>query len=290
MRLDDPAAKRIVEEKAIPGESKPMDYAWSIFHYEQETYNLIQSGRQWLGDAFYGTNNKTVQYSLADYKLGINSKLRGRFYSSSVQEGLFSFDVAGNAIESLKIPAISGGRYDNKANFLDVDMWLTPQIKENLWNWTINYKNTTGTGYLDYLSLQYPRIFNAKHDNPLYLLPNSTDSSYSISLINTNASTQIWLRNGTSNWSKMINYSSALKLNVKPESQLLLIDSQKAISPDFIKVLHNVSFVRQICRITLYFIEESISITNTFSNIKKAMEKHRTWHLNQSWLRMRSIF
>jgi hypothetical protein len=239
MRLDDPAAKRIVEEKATPGESKPMDYAWSIFHYEPETYNLIQSGRQWLGDAFYGTNNKTVQYSLADYKQGINSKLRGRFYSSSVQEGLFLFDVAGNAIENLKIPAISGERYDNKANFLDVDMWLTPKIKDNLWSWTINYKNTTGTGYLDFLSLQYPRIFNAKHDNPLYLLPNSTDSSYSISLINANASTQIWLRNGTSNWSKMINYTSTLKLNVKPESQLLLIDSQKAISPTFIKILPN---------------------------------------------------
>ena len=239
IRLDDPGAKRIEEVKATPGELKSTDYAWSIFHYEPETYNLIQSGRQWLADAFYGTNNKTVQYSLADYKQGINSKLRGRFYSSSVQEGLFSFDVAGNTIESLKIPAISGGRYDNKANFMDLDMWLTPQIKDNLWSWTINYKNTTGTGYLDFLSLQYPRIFNAKHDNPLYLLPNSTDSSYSISIINTTASTQIWLRNGSSNWSKMINYSSSLKLNVKPESQLLLIDSQKAISPAFIKMLPN---------------------------------------------------
>ena len=37
----------------------------------------------------------------------------------------------------------------------------------------------------------------------------------------------------------MINYSSSLKLNVKPESQLLLIDSQKAISPAFIKMLPN---------------------------------------------------
>lgn len=239
IRLDDPGAKRIEEVKATPGELKSTDYAWSIFHYEPETYNLIQSGRQWLGDAFYGTNNKTVQYSLADYKQGINSKLRGRFYSSSVQEGLFSFDVAGNTIESLKIPAISGGRYDNKANFMDLDMWLKPQIKDNLWSWTINYKNTIGTGYLDFLLLQYPRIFNAKHDNPLYLLPNSTDSSYSISIINTTASTQIWLRNGTSNWSKMIENSSSLKLNVKPESQLLLIDSQKAISPAFIKMLPN---------------------------------------------------
>jgi len=246
IRLDDPGAKRIEEVKATPGELKPTDYAWSIFHYEPETYNLIQSGRQWLGDAFYGTNNKTVQYSLADYKQGINSKLRGRFYSSSVQEGLFSFEVAGNTIESLKIPAISGGRYDNKANFMDLDMWLTPQIKDNLWSWTINYKNTTGTGYLDFLSLQYPRIFNAKHDNPLYLLPNSTDSSYSISLINSTASTQIWLRNGTGNWSKMINYTSSLKLNVKPESQLLLIDSQKAISPAFIKILPNQNINKEI--------------------------------------------
>ena len=246
MRLDDPAAKRIVEEKATAGDSKTMEYAWSIFHYEPETYNLIQSGRQWLGDAFYGTNNKTVQYSLADYKQGINSKLRGRFYSSSVQEGLFSFDLAGNTIESLKIPAISGGRYDNKANFIDLDMWLTPQIKDNLWSWTINYKNTTGTGYLDFLSLQYPRVFNAKHENPLYLLPNTTDSSFSISLINANAATQIWLRNGANNWSKMINYSSTLKLNVKPESQLLLFDSQKAISPAFIKLLPNQNINKEI--------------------------------------------
>ena len=246
IRLDDPAAKRITEEKATPGESKTIDYAWSLFHYEPETYNLIQSGRKWLGDAFYGTNNKTVQYSLADYKQGINSKLRGRFYSSSIQEGLFSFDVAGNTIESLKIPAISGGRYDNKANFVDLDMWLTPQLKDNLWSWTILYKNTTGTGYLDYLSLQYPRLFNAKHDNPLYFLPNTTDSSFSISILNTNASTQIWLRNGRNDWSKMINYSSTLKLNVKPESQLLIFDSQKAMEPSFIKQLPNQNINKEI--------------------------------------------
>jgi len=246
IRFDDPAAKRILEEKSIPGDSKTMDYAWSIFHYEPETYNLIQSGRQWLGDAFYGTNNKTVRYSLADYKLGINSKLSGRFYSSSIQEGLFTFDVAGSTIENLKIPAITGGRYDNKANFLDLNVWIMPQIKDNLWSWTINYKNTTGTGYLDYLSLQYPRIFNAKHDNPLYLLPNTTDSSFSISLSNTNASTQIWLRNGTDYWSKMINYSTTLKLNVKAESQLLIFDSQKTMEPAFIKFLPNQNINKEV--------------------------------------------
>jgi hypothetical protein len=246
IRFDDPAAKRIAEEKAVTGESKSLDYAWSIFHYEPETYNLIQSGRQWVGDAFYGTNDKTVQYPLADYKTGINSKLRGRFYSSSIQEGVFSFDVAGSTIDNLKIPAISGGRYDNKANYLDLDLWLAPQIKDNLWSWTIRYKNSTGTGYLDYLSLQYPRIFNAKNDNPLYLLPNTTDSSFSISLLNTNASSQIWLRNGKNSWSKMINYSSSIKLNVKAESQLLLFDSQKAIAPTFIKLLPNQNINKEV--------------------------------------------
>ena len=246
IRFDDPTAKRIIEEKAMPGESKSMDYAWSIFHYEPETYNLIQSGRQWLADAFYGTNNKTVQYPLADYKTGINSRLRGRFYSSSIQEGVFSFDVPGGSIENLKIPAISGGRYDNKANYLDLDLWLAPQIKDNLWSWTIQYKNSTGTGYLDFLSLQYPRIFNAKHDNPLYLLPNTSDSSYSISLLNANTSTQIWLRNGRKRWSKLINYSSSIKLNVQPESQLLLFESQKAMTPTFIKLLPNQNINKEV--------------------------------------------
>ena len=277
IRLDDPAAKRIEEVKASPGELNSTDYAWSIFHYEPETYNLIQSGRQWLGDAFYGTNNKTVQYLLADYKQGIKSKLSGRFYSSSVQEGLFSFDVAGNAIESLKIPAISGERYDNKANFSDLDRWLTPQIKDNLWSWTINYKNTTGTGYLDFLSLQYPRIFNAKHDNPLYLLPNSTDSSYSISIINATVSTQIWLRNGPSNWSKMINFSGSLKLNVKPESQLLLIDSQKAISPTFIKILPNQNINKEAGNELLIISSPALKeAANTLAKYKISSQKITT--------------
>lgn len=269
IRLDDPAAKRIKEEKAVLGESKSMDYAWSIFHYEPETYNLLQSGRQWLGDAFYGTNNKTVQYPLADYKPGINSRLRGRFYSSSIQEGVFSFDVAGSPIENLKIPAISGGRYDNKANYKDLDLWLAPQIKDNLWSWTIQYKNTTGTGYLDYLSLQYPRIFNAKHDNPLYLLPNTIDSSFSISILNSSASAQIWLRNGRNEWSKMINYSSTLKLNVRPESQLLLFDSQKALTPTYIKRLTNQNINKDVGYELLIISSPALKeATNALANYK----------------------
>lgn len=246
IRLDDPSPKRIEEEVAVLGDSRTIDYAWTIFHYEPETYNLIQSGRQWLGDAFYGSNNKTVQYALADYKIGLNARLMGRFYSSSIQEGLFSFEVMGSSIGSLKIPAISGGRYDNKANFVDLDVWVSPLLKDNIWNWTLNYKNTSGTGYLDYLSLQYPRIFNAKNDNPLYLLPNTRDSTYSISIANTNASKQIWLRNGINKWVKIINYTSTLKLSVEPESQLLILDTQKALSPTFVRFLPNQNINKEI--------------------------------------------
>jgi hypothetical protein len=246
IRLDDPSPKRIEEEKAVPGDTKSMDYAWSIFHYEPETYNLIQSGRQWLGDAFYGTNNKAVQYALADYKTGLKARLRGRFYSSSVQEGLFSFDVIGNSIESLRIPAISGGRYDNKANFLDVDAWVSPSLKDQVWSWTLHYKNTNGTGYIDFLGLHYPRIFNAKNDNPLYLLPNTLDSTFSISLLNTNPLTQIWLRNGTHKWTKIINYSNTIKLSVKSESQLLLLDGQKTLAPSFLKNVNNQNINKEV--------------------------------------------
>jgi hypothetical protein len=43
---------------------------------------------------------------------------------------------------------------------------LNPQIKDNVWNWTLRYTNTSGTGYLDYISLKYPKIFNASQENP----------------------------------------------------------------------------------------------------------------------------
>jgi hypothetical protein len=105
IRLDDPAARRISEIDAKPGASPALDYGYVQLHYEPETYNLIQSGREWLGDAFYGTSNKLVQYNLPDYKMGSPSYFRSRLINSSINTGEFTLEFPGQSFPSLSIPA-----------------------------------------------------------------------------------------------------------------------------------------------------------------------------------------
>lgn len=239
IRLDDPAARRISEIDVKPGFSPALDYGYVQLHYEPETYNLIQSGREWLGDAFYGTSNKIVQYNLPDYKVGSPSYFRSRLLNSSINPGEFTLEFPGQSFPSLSIPAISGGRYDSKSNSKDFDTWLNPQIKDNVWNWTLRYTNTSGTGYLDYISLKYPKLFNASQENPWYLLPNTKDSSYSISIKNLTTNHQIWWKNGWNEWVKFKNPIASLKLDAMAGGQLLLVDPSKAQAPTYAGKLEN---------------------------------------------------
>ena len=239
IRLDDPAAQRISEVDAKTGKSPALDYGYVQMHYEPETYSLIQSGRQWLGDAFYGSSNKIVQYNLPDYKMGLPIYLRTRLVNSSVNAGEFTLEIPGNTIPAISIPAISGGRYDQKSNTKDYSTWLNPQLKDNAWNWTLRYTNSSGTGYLDYISLKYPRLYNASQENPWYLLPNTIDSSFSISIKNLGPSQQIWWKNGPNAWEKLKNPGTILQLEAKSGSQLLLIDPAKAQAPVFLGKVEN---------------------------------------------------
>jgi len=158
IRLDDPAPKAIAEISAAAGSvAQTVDYGLSRFHYEPETYNLLQSGREWLGDGFFGNVNRTIQYPLADYKTGISSVLTGRLASSSIAPGTFSFSIPGNSINPLIFPATTGGRYDQKAFVQHFSARIFPEIKDQNWTWNLAYSNTTGSGYIDYIDLEYPR-------------------------------------------------------------------------------------------------------------------------------------
>ena len=69
-----------------------LNYAYSLKHYEPETYNVLQSGQTWLGDAFFGNGTKFLQYSISDYFEGKPAYLEAKFYASSI--GSSSFTVS----------------------------------------------------------------------------------------------------------------------------------------------------------------------------------------------------
>lgn len=228
IRLDDPTPKAITDFPSVTASTTALDYGYSRFHYEPETYNLLQSGREWLGDGFFGNVNRTIQYPLADYKTGIPSLLSGRLASSSIAPGTFTFSIPGNTIAPIRFPATTGGRYDQKAFLLTFSASVNPEIKDQSWTWNLAYSNTTGSGYIDYIDLHYPRKFNATNENPHYFLPNKTDSTFSISIQNRQANHLVWIKLAGKTWQ---NVSSLAFNKVAPGAELLIFDPAKAADP-----------------------------------------------------------
>jgi len=237
IRLDDPAPKPITDLAGTTDAStQALDYGLSRFHYEPELYNLLQSGREWLGDGFFGTVNRSIQYPLPDYKTGLSSRLSGRLASASIAPGTFTFSIPGNILAPMTLPAISGGRYDQKAFVQNFSATVYPEIKEQSWTWNLNYTNSTGSGYIDYIDLEYPRRFNAKNENPHYFLPNKTDSTFRISIQNLQLSHQVWLKNAGKNWQKTTTLTFK---QIAPGSELLIFDPIKAADPKTLELVAN---------------------------------------------------
>ncbi len=206
-----------------------LPFAWSIKHYEPETFNLLQSGRIWLGDAFYGSSNKFLQYSLSDYLDGKSAHIQLKLYASSTGPSTFTIP---SLTKSIPMDPIPGGRYDNKASSQTLSTWLTPTLSNKNWSFPIQFQTSSGTGYIDYISFMYPKSFDAKHENPLYLLPNSKDSTLNISIANLSSDQQIWINNGGTLWKKMAN-NLPFQYTFKSNSQLALADPNSAIEPNF---------------------------------------------------------
>ena len=233
LRTDDPKPMRINTLNPPKGTGNPLNFANTLSRYEPEKYNLIQSGRTWLGDAFYGSGNLALQYMIKDVLIDQKATLKSRFYSGGTTPGTFTINIPGNAPIPLEIAAITGNRYDQKAFWGDINQSITISPSADKWNWSIGYQATSGTGYLDYIQLAYARKFNAETDVPLYLFTNKRDTTVNLQIPNLQSSSIVWLKNGEKPWQKLQIPGAEMEINISPGSELALGNQSKATFPIF---------------------------------------------------------
>jgi len=241
LRIDDQQAVRIKSEKLIQGKAPYLDFGYGDFHYEPELNNLIQSGREWLGDDFSANTEKKLSYPLSDYKAGFDALLYGRLANGSISPGEFSFQIPSNNIPKINIEAINNSRYDLKANLKEFSFALRPSVINSNWDWTLKYSANNGTGYLDYISLIYPKIFNAKNTSPGYWLGNKTDSTFSLNILNLESKHQIWHWNQGKDWIRYENPMNNPEIKSKNNSRIFIFDPIIAKNPLSIQQVENQS-------------------------------------------------
>ncbi|MHA8051721.1 type IX secretion system sortase PorU [Aquirufa sp. ROCK-SH2] len=239
IRLDDPKPIRITSKIVKQGSPPYVDYGYYSFHYEQELNNLIQSGREWLGESFSSNSEKKLMYELTDYKKDSQSLLYGRVYNASIQAAEWNLQLPGSSNKSIQIPAINNSRYDIKALPAEFAYSLTPLLNTNSWECKLQYKSSGGSGYLDKISLVYPKLFNAKSSQSNYWLPNQVDSVFSIKIINLEEQHQIWQLENDSQWTRYENPIENPQITSKSQAQLFIFDPNNASSPQYSGIVKN---------------------------------------------------
>jgi hypothetical protein len=254
LRVDDPKPVRMTTLRPPKGVGNPVNFAHTLSRYEPEKYNLIQSGRTWLGHAFFGTGNLVLQYALKDVLDGTTAELKARFYAGGTTPSKFSLTIPGNSPISIDIPAISGNRYDQKAFFTDVKQPIKVNSSGPNWNWNIAYQTTSGTGYLDYIQFAYKRKFNANTDLPLYLFTNSRDTTANVQIQNLQATSLVWLKNGQNEWQQIQTPGAEMEIRYSPGSQLALGNSSTASYPIWRERISNQDLLAQDPKLQLIII------------------------------------
>jgi hypothetical protein len=231
LKIDDSNPERIKSKILQSGKSPYIDYGYFDYHFEPELINLLQSGRQWLGPSFASNTNNKISYFLPDYKNGISSLLYGKLANGSINRGEFTFQIPNNTLPILPIEGINNSRYDIKAITKEFEWKVTPELKNSTWEWYLTYNNSSGTGYIDHISLIYPKRFNAKSTLTNYWLPNQVDSVFSINILNLEKQHEIWLLENGNNWTRFENPIENPEISCTKQTQIFIFNPNEAPNP-----------------------------------------------------------
>ena len=168
------------------------------FIWEQDSVNLLNSGKLWLGAPMGQGVGKTatVNYSFNSNKLQNNAPVLfdAQFVSTNYnQVAQFDLKWADTKIRSTSVNPVSGLVYDPTANMVLDSFMYWPSKTNATTNLTLQYNAPTGsTGWLDYVEMHVtkPLGFN---DQNYFSFDGKTDAStYLYQLDNADAASLVW--------------------------------------------------------------------------------------------------
>lgn len=168
-----------------------IDYAF----IEDETYNLISSGRRWLGDKFEFIDSNTYNFNFDNVVSGSTAFLRAELVARSSSTSSFDISYNGQDIGNISISKIPTGSYPAYAydNTFEKYFQLSdnPTIDIGL---DYNRPLSSSVGWLDYLEINVKRQLIFGNAQLAFRSPESVDNNAVTQFVisNANASTLVW--------------------------------------------------------------------------------------------------
>lgn len=219
------------------------DYAFK----EDETYNLINSGRRWFGDKFEFTTDYNYNFNFDNIVSGSNVYIKTVAAARSTVTSRFNINCLDQA-NSINISAIPSGSYPSYAVGGDVSWQFnyTGNSKTLPISLSYNQPLTGSVGWLDYIEVNVNRqlIFSGNQlafRNPLTIKPGRI--SEFVLQNNSGNDIEIW-DISQKTIPKKINYTSSgsnLKFSVATDElkEFLAFNTSSALQLEFVKKIEN---------------------------------------------------
>ena len=231
--------------------SQTSDYSVSSFSdyavVEDETYNLINSGRRWFGDKYEFTTDYSYNFDFTHIKPNSDIHIKTVVAARSVTSSRFTASAMGES-KSVNIAAIPSGSYPSYAVGGQIDMTVNSSGIGSGVSVDLNYNQplTGSVGWLDYIELNLERSLIFDNGQLLFRNPSTIkDGRISEFVIQNNDSEPpvVWdITNGVHPVQiNTTNLSSQVKFNI-PTSELkefIAFNSNAFMKANYIQEIQN---------------------------------------------------
>ncbi|MCZ8022102.1 MAG: type IX secretion system sortase PorU [Cyclobacteriaceae bacterium] len=171
-----------------------------VHHYESSLYNLVRSGRTWLGERM--ANGNSFTYTISWSGIAGDAPAKVKVSVANAANSVATFTTKINGTESLvqNVTGIGTGRYDfkfvpstNTRASTGTTLGLTSAASQQI---TVSYTQSggsSGSGYIDYITLNAKRTLSVYGTQTIFRVPESRlQNAVSYSLTSLPAGTTVW--------------------------------------------------------------------------------------------------
>lgn len=243
---------------------------------EDETYNLINSGRRWFGDKYEFTTEYKYEFSFDHIKSNSSLYLQAVMAARSTRNSNFNINILAQN-KSVSIPALSGGNYASYAEGGDRDWNINYTGSFNSIPIAVSYDQplTGSTGWLDYLEINVKRDLIYSGTQMSFRSPESVKLGRVSNFILQNPNNEdldIWEVSDVTTPRRIKFNNTANKLDFTLSTEILreFIAFKSTLAPSYVKAVENQNLHAEINH-------EFIIITNSafLSQAEELAQFHR---------------
>ncbi|MES2734326.1 MAG: type IX secretion system sortase PorU [Bacteroidota bacterium] len=196
LNLADTPGKRVSDQASVASVHNITTFDDYVFH-EKELKNLLQSGREWVGESFDFSTDVAVDFDLPGVIAGETTYLTSSVLGMAAGNTRFQLRLNGESVGTQSVPAISGGRYDFVGRMKETT-FSTKNIAGNSspLRVTVEYDKqgvNAARGYLNFIGLQTKRALQLYGTQTVFRSIESTQAADATFLIaGTQSSCKIW--------------------------------------------------------------------------------------------------